>query len=47
MQDDVLFHHYSPRESLRFAARMKLNGIPEEEQDIRVEALLEELGLRA
>jgi ABC-type multidrug transport system ATPase subunit len=31
MQDDILFHHYSPRQSLRFAARMKLNEIPVEE----------------
>ncbi|CDW80485.1 abc transporter family protein [Stylonychia lemnae] len=47
MQDDILFHHYSPRQSLRFAARMKLNEISEEEQDKRVEELLEELGLKA
>ncbi|CDW76556.1 abc transporter family protein [Stylonychia lemnae] len=47
MQDDVLFHHYSPRQSLKFAARMKLNEFSEEEQDQKVEELLEELGLKS
>ena len=46
MQDDVLFAYYSPRESLRFAARLKLSEITKEEQDERVEKLLEELGLK-
>ena len=28
MQDDILFAYYSPRESLRFAARLKLSNLP-------------------
>ena len=44
MQDDVLFHNFTPREALRFAARLKL-PISREEQDQRVEELLHELGL--
>jgi len=46
MQDDILYAYYSPRESLRFAARLKLSNIPIEDQDERVEKLLEELGLK-
>lgn len=30
MQDDVLFAHFTPREALRFAARMKLRGALED-----------------
>eukprot|EP00347_Sterkiella_histriomuscorum_P001693 403371041 len=44
MQDDVLFHLFTPREALIFAARLKL-PITEKEQDERVEELLNELGL--
>ncbi|CDW73845.1 abc transporter family protein [Stylonychia lemnae] len=44
MQDDVLFHNFTPREALRFAARLKL-PISIQEQDKRVEDLLHELGL--
>ena len=40
MQDDILFSYYSPREALRFAARLKLNHFSEKEQDERVEQLL-------
>ena len=36
MQDDILFMHFSPREALRFAARLKLRS-SEEEQNERVE----------
>jgi ABC-type multidrug transport system ATPase subunit len=44
MQDDILFSYFSPREALRFAARLKLT-IPFADQDNRVESLLQELGL--
>ena len=44
MQDDVLFEYFTPREALRFAARLKL-GIPKKEQDQRIETLLSDLGL--
>lgn len=44
MQDDILFSYYSPRQALRFAAKLKLD-VSEEEQHKRVEELLEELGL--
>ena len=44
MQDDVLFYNFTPREALKFAARLKL-PISSEEQDQRVEELLHELGL--
>eukprot|EP00347_Sterkiella_histriomuscorum_P021229 403334750 len=45
MQDDILFQYYTPRQALRFAARLKLNHVPIPEQDERVETLLKELGL--
>lgn len=45
MQDDILFAHYSPRQSLRFAARLKLSHLSEKEQDERVEDTLKDLGL--
>eukprot|EP00347_Sterkiella_histriomuscorum_P020475 403337662 len=45
MQDDILFQYYTPRQALRFAARLKLNNISIEEQDERVETLIQELGL--
>lgn len=38
MQDDVLFHYFTPREALRFAARLKVKA-SHEEQDKRVEEL--------
>jgi ATP-binding cassette, subfamily G (WHITE), eye pigment precursor transporter len=44
MQDDVLFVHFTPREALRFAARLKLRGDYDEQED-RVSRLLKELGL--
>lgn len=44
MQDDILFIHFTPREALRFAARLKLKT-PIKEQDERVEEVLKELGL--
>ena len=44
MQDDVLFAHFTPREALQFAARLKLRG-DQEDQDFRVRRLLKELGL--
>lgn len=36
MQDDVLFTYFSPRQALRFAARLKLS-IPFDKQDRKVE----------
>ena len=44
MQDDILFEYFTPREAIRFAARLKLN-IPKREQDQRVDELVKELGL--
>ena len=44
MQDDILFKHFTPRDALKFAARLKLNAT-HKEQDQRVEELLDELGL--
>ncbi len=44
MQDDVLFHFFTPREALKFAARLKVKA-SHEEQDRRVEELITELGL--
>ena len=46
MQDDILFQFFTPREALRFAARLKLK-IPKKEQDEKVEKLLTDLGLLA
>jgi ABC-type multidrug transport system ATPase subunit len=36
MQDDILFAFFTPREALKFAARMKFKGT-QKEQDERVE----------
>ena len=44
MQDDVLFSHFTVREALTFAARLKLK-IPDAEQDELVEKIIFELGL--
>ena len=44
MQDDILYEFFTPREAIRFAARLKLN-IPHKEQDQRVADLVDELGL--
>eukprot|EP00347_Sterkiella_histriomuscorum_P003173 403365311 len=46
MQDDVFFEYFTPREALRFAARLKLN-ISKDLQDKRVEKVLDDLGLTA
>ena len=44
MQDDILFAYFTVEEAFNFAARLKLN-IPRAEQDIRVQTLMQELGL--
>ena len=44
MQDDVIFEYFTVEEALTFAARLKLN-CSTEEQDMRVQELIEELGL--
>lgn len=44
MQDDVLFSYFTPREALRFAARMKVRS-ELDDQEFRVNRLLKELGL--
>jgi ABC-type multidrug transport system ATPase subunit len=46
MQDDILYANFTPREALRFAARLKLEASVAE-QNKRVEELIEELGLLA
>ncbi|CDW88685.1 abc transporter family protein [Stylonychia lemnae] len=46
MQDDILFPHFTPRQALTFAARLKLNNLSEDDQDLRVESLILELGLK-
>ena len=44
MQDDVIFEHFTVREALRFAARLKLRII-EKKQEQRINQLLYDLGL--
>ena len=44
MQDDVLYSHFTPREALLFAARLKLNT-SSKDQNQKVEDLLSELEL--
>ena len=44
MQDDCLFGYFTVPEALTFAARLKLK-VPEQEQDKRIDKLLEDLGL--
>ena len=44
MQDDILFEYFTVKEALTFAARLRLK-IPIAEQDARVDALIQDLGL--
>jgi ABC-type multidrug transport system ATPase subunit len=44
MQDDVIFHAFTVKEALTFAARLKLN-VSVEEQDRRIDELITKLGL--
>ena len=44
MQDDIIFRYFTVREALTFAARLKLK-VSEQEQDSRINKLIEELGL--
>jgi len=44
MQDDVVFAYFTVKEALTFAARLRLS-CSEEEQDRRVDQLIEDLGL--
>ncbi len=44
MQDDILFSHFTVREALTFAARLKLKT-PDDEQDRLVERIIFDLGL--
>lgn len=44
MQDDVLFSHFTVREALTFAARLKLTT-PNDQQDLLVRTIQAELGL--
>ncbi len=44
MQDDVIFAYFTVTEALTFAARLKLS-CSIEEQDRRIQELIEELGL--
>eukprot|EP00347_Sterkiella_histriomuscorum_P019137 403342807 len=46
MQDDILYQYFTPREAITFAARMKLD-LKREEQDSRVNELIQELGLKS
>lgn len=43
-QDDVLFSHFTVKEALTFAARLKLK-VPDEEQDQIVDKIIFDLGL--
>lgn len=45
MQDDVIFAYFTVKEALQFAARLKLT-CSVEEQDQRIEQLINDLGLR-
>lgn len=45
MQDDVLMSCFTPKEALTFAARLKLAGLSQQEQDERVRKLIKELNL--
>jgi len=44
MQDDMIFHAFTVKEALTFAARLKLD-LPIDEQDKRIEELIQRLGL--
>mmetsp|Transcript_37699 Transcript_37699/g.27404 ORF Transcript_37699/g.27404 Transcript_37699/m.27404 type:complete len:88 (-) Transcript_37699:1473-1736(-) len=37
MQDDILFSHFTVKEALTFAARLKLHNLSKEEQNLRVD----------
>ena len=44
MQDDMIFHAFTVKEALTFAARLKLD-LSIEQQDKRIEELIKKLGL--
>jgi ATP-binding cassette, subfamily G (WHITE), eye pigment precursor transporter len=44
MQDDVIFAYFTVKEALTFAARLRLK-ISEEEQDVKINTLIKDLGL--
>lgn len=44
MQDDILFSHFTVKEALTFAARLKLR-VPIHEQDVEIGKIIKELGL--
>lgn len=46
MQDDILFAYFTPREALEFAAKMKLAHLSEEARTTRIDALINDLGLK-
>ena len=46
MQDDILYQHFTPREALRFAAKLKLGHLTDEEIERKIDELIEQLSLK-
>eukprot|EP00351_Strombidinopsis_sp_SopsisLIS2011_P002814 CAMPEP_0116876182 /NCGR_PEP_ID=MMETSP0463-20121206/8188_1 /TAXON_ID=181622 /ORGANISM="Strombidinopsis sp, Strain SopsisLIS2011" /LENGTH=221 /DNA_ID=CAMNT_0004522659 /DNA_START=260 /DNA_END=925 /DNA_ORIENTATION=- len=45
MQDDILFEHFTVKESITFGARLRLAHLTKEKQDEKVKEMIENLGL--
>ena len=46
MQDDILYEHFTPREALKFAAKLKLGHLTDEEIERKIDELIEQLSLK-
>lgn len=47
MQDDILYQHFTPREALRFAAKLKLGHLSDEEIEQKIDELIDQLSLKS
>ena len=41
MQDDILYEHFTPREALKFAAKLKLGHLTDEQIETKIDELIE------
>ena len=45
MQDDILYKYFTPREALKFAAKLKLGHFTNENFERKINELIEQLSL--